>query len=227
MSSETYAGTGTSLSSSFYLRNFYNTNRDARTSSKRKGMDNNTLSFADGLALRRAIKQLGNSEYNDDNDTNIRGSVKAFIETFNNTLSSTSASSDHTLERNMKQLKSIASEYADKLDKIGITVNDDGTMTSRDSLFANASLDKFKELFSSDSDFMQRTSACAKRIERRSDALGLAAKNQELQKIAENKTAGDATVSTDTTAVAQIVSQSVDLDTLLNTGIGQNVNITL
>lgn len=230
MSLETYAGTGTSLSSSFYLRNFYSTNRDARTSSKRKEMDNNTLSLADGYALRRAIKQLGSSEYNEDNDTNIRCSVKAFIETYNNTLSSTSDSSDHTLQRNMKQLKSIASEYADDLDKLGITVNKDGTLTSRDTLFGAASLDKFEDLFSSDSDFMQRTSACAKRIERRSESLGLTAKNQELQKIAANKTRENVIDSTDTTEpteVAQIVSQSVDLDTLLNTGIGQNVNITL
>ena len=124
----------------------------------------------------------------------------------------------------MKQLKSITSEYSDQLDKIGITVNEDGTMTSRDALFSSASLDKFKDLFSSDSDFMQRASVCAKRIQRRSDALELATKNQELQKIAANKAAEDVT---GTTAVAQIVSQSVDLDTLLNTGIGQNVNITL
>lgn len=227
MASNTYAGTGTTLSSSYYLRNFYSTNRDARTSSKRKEMDNHTLSLADGFALRRAIKQLGGSDFNDDNDTNIRSSVKAFIETYNNTLSSTSASSDHNLERNMKQLKSITSEYSDQLDKIGITVNEDGTMTSRDALFSSASLDKFKDLFSSDSDFMQRASACAKRIQRRSDALALATKNQELQKIAADKAAGNVTDSTDTTAVAQIVSQSVDLDTLLNTGIGQNVNITL
>lgn len=223
MSKDTYIGSGTTLSSNFYIRNFYTSNRDARTASKRKDMTNSELTLADGMALRRAIKQLGSLNFDDENDSNIRSSVKAFIDTFNNTMGSTSDSTDHTLNRNMKQLKSIAQEYSSDLDKIGITVNDDGTLTRRDALFSTASLSKFDALFSSGSDFMQRTSACAKRIERRGDALSFTEKNQKLLQNAAAQTDN----TTETTTVAQLISDGTDLDTLLNTGVGQNVNIIL
>lgn len=223
MATNTYIGAGTTLSSNFYLRNFYMSNRDARTASKRKDMDHSALTLADGQALRRAIKKIGSLEFDDNNDSYIRNSVKAFIDTFNNTIDSTSDSTDHTLSRNMKQLKSIAQEYSSDLDKIGITVNDDGTLTRRDALFSTASLSKFEKLFSSGSDFMQRASACAKRIEHRSDSLTFTEKNQELLQNATSQSAA----ATDTTAVAQLISDGTDLDTLLNTGIGQNVNIVL
>lgn len=235
MANNSYAGTGTSLSSSFYLRNFYTSNRDARTSSKRKSMDNTDLTLADGQALRRAIRQLEKSEFSETDDTNVRSSVLAFIDTYNNTLSSTSSSGDHTLERNMKQLKSLTQEYAKELDKIGITVNDDGTLTSRESLFGSADISKFQKLFSSDSDYMQRTASYAKRIERRSEALGISAKTQELKEIAANKAdsqtddssiAAIATLSSTSTTVAQIVAASTNLDET-DSSIGQNVDIVL
>ena len=54
------AGTGTSLSASYYLRNFYTANRNAVTSSKRKEMTGGTLSQADATALHRAAKKLRN-----------------------------------------------------------------------------------------------------------------------------------------------------------------------
>lgn len=221
-----YAGAGTTLSSTFYMRNFYSKNTNARTSSTRANMDNNELSFADSVALRRAIRELGSFSYEEEEDTNIRNSVLAFIDTYNNTLSSVSDSTDHSLERYSKQLKSIAKEYSDSLDKIGITVNDDGSLTSRESLFKSASLSKFESLFSRDSDFMQRTSAVSKRIMRRSEAIDLTEKRKKLDSLS-TKSSADST-STDTgTAVAQLVAESLDLDTASITGIGGTVDVSL
>lgn len=201
------SGIGTTLSSNYYLRSFYISNRDARTSSKRNGMDNSSLSSADSKALRRAVKELGNLEYTDEKEDTVRNTAKAFVETYNNAVSSTSASSDHTLERNMKQLKALAKEYASDLDKIGITVNSDGTLKCRDALFSSANISKFEKLFSGSSDFMQRTSACAKRIERRSDTL---ISTEQHQKLLESSK-----------------KQTEDLNTVWNTGVGENVNIVL
>lgn len=235
MANNTFAGTGTTLSSSYYLRNFYNSNRSARTSSTRKNMDNTELTLADSHALRRAIRQLSDYDFSESDETDVRNSVLAFIETYNNTLSSTSNSDDYNLERNMKQLKSLTDSYSKELNKIGITVNDDGSLTSRESLFNSADISKFKKLFSKDSDYMQRTSSYAKRIERRSEALGLAAKNQELKEIAANKAADQtdddsvaviATLSSASTPMAQIVAASTDMDGT-DTSIGQNVDVVL
>lgn len=226
MALNTYEGAGTSLGSKHYIRNFYVSNRDAGTSSKRSSFGTNTLSLADGMALRRAVKQLGSFGYDESQDASIRNSVLAYIDTYNNTLSSLSESSDRNLQRYEKQLKSLTEEYKDKLDKIGITVKEDGTLESRDSLFKSADISKFKELFSSDSSYMQRSSAYANRIRTRSESLLLTeqyTKNIAAKKASEN-TEED---STDQTAAAQVLSQSVDLDTLLNTGIGGNVNIAL
>lgn len=225
MANTAYTGAGTTLSSNYYMRSFYVSNRDAQSSSSRKSISNTSLSFADGMALRRAIKSLGGSDFSETQDTSIRNSVLAYIQTYNHTLSSSSASSDYQITRDAKHLKSVTNEYADELDKIGITVNEDGTLTSRDALFKTASLSKFQALFSSDSDYMQRVSSYAKRIERRGEALELSEKNQKIKEIAANK-AADTTANT-AAATAQIVAASMDLDTLLNTGIGKNVNVIL
>ena len=206
----TYIGAGTNLSSDFYKRSFYISNRDAATSSKRRNLTGSKLSLADGMALRRAVKKLGSLEFSKEKDADVRNAVSAYIETYNNAITSAADSGDHNLERTQKQMKAIANEYADELDKIGITVNSDGTMTKRDSLFGAASIEKFKKLFSKDSDFMQRTSAYAKRIEHRSETLILTEQNQKEQK----KSAAAAAAGS-------------DLELLLNTGVGKNVNLSL
>lgn len=207
------SGIGTTLSSNYYLRNFYISNRDARTSSKRSGMDNSSLSSADSKALRRAIRELGDMEYTESKEDSVRNSAKAFIEVYNNALSSTSRSGDSNLERNMKQLKALTKEYASDLDKIGITVNDDGTLKRRDALFSSAGVSKFEKLFSGSSDFMQRVNTCAKRIERRSDDL---VSTEQHQKFSKNSKQSESSAT-----------EEIDINTLLNTGIGRNINISL
>ena len=171
MSNTAYIGSGTTLSSKYYLRSFYRSNREAGTSSKRREFSGNQLALADGRALRQAVRRLTSSDFSDDQDANTRNSVLAYIQTYNNMLSSAGSSSDRTLERSAKQLKNITSEYSSELDKIGITVNDDGTLTSRTTLFESADLSKFKELFSADAAYMQRTSTYAKRFASRGEAL--------------------------------------------------------
>lgn len=227
-SNTTFAGIGTSLSSNFYLRSFYTSNRTAGTASKRRQLTNSELTLADSMALRRAVKKLGTLEFSEENDADIRNAVKAYITTYNNAVTSTSHSGDRTLERAQKQLKSIAKEYASDLDKMGITVNDDGTLTRRDSLFSNASLSKFEKLFSKDSDFMQRTAACARKIERQSDNLILTEQTHKTQRTQKGAVANDAGV-TPAAAAAQPLSDGngPDLDLLLNTGVGKNINLSL
>ena len=227
MSNTAYIGSGTTLSSKYYLRSFYRSNREAGTSSKRREFSGNQLALADGRALRQAVRRLTSSDFSDDQDTNTRNSVLAYIQTYNNMLSSAGSSSDRTLERSAKQLKNITSEYSSELDKIGITVNDDGTLTSRTTLFESADLSKFKELFSADATYMQRTSTYAKRCARLIQKKNAAATGSSATDgITASSTTGSPDDGTATTA-AQIVSQSLDLDTLLNTGIGKNINLIL
>ncbi len=223
-SSSTYVGAGTTLSSTYYMRNFYSKNANARISSTRSALSEKDLSAADGLALRRAIRSLGSFTYDDTSDSNIRNGVLAYISTYNNALSSAADTGDHSLERYAKQMKSITKEYADELDDIGITVNDDGTLTSRSTLFKSADLSNFKSLFSRDSKFMQRTTAVAKRIQQRSESLSLSEKRKEIEEAASKKS--DSTDSS-TSTVADLVSESLGLNTASLTGIGTSVDISL
>ena len=68
MSNTAYIGSGTTLSSKYYLRSFYRSNREAGTSSKRREFSGNQLALADGRALRQAVRRLTSSDFSDDQD---------------------------------------------------------------------------------------------------------------------------------------------------------------
>ena len=228
MSAADYIGAGTTLSSSYFMRNFYVANSSARTSANRSDMRKSELSYADSAALRRAIRELGNANYIEDQDPNIRNSVKAFIDVYNNLLDSASGSGDYNLERSAKQLKSLTSQYAGQLDKIGITVKNDGTLETRDSLFESASLSKFEKLFSKDSDYMQRTASYAKRAQRYSQEL----ENNELNRLASKPGGSTSEIpgsgdEDESTEAAKLVAAALDLGTLADSGIGRNINVVL
>lgn len=231
MSAADYIGAGTTLSSSYYMRSFYVANRNARVSSNRSDMRRSELSYADSTALRRAIRGLGSQEYVEDSDPNIRNNVKAFIEIYNNTLNSASKSGDRNLERNAKQMKALTNEYASQLEKIGVTVKSDGTLDAGSSLFETASLSKFENLFSKDSDYMQRTATYAKRIERRSETLENDAFHKMVSKTNKNTSAtpdpGESGDTDEGTEVARIVANALDLNALADPRLGKNVNIVV
>ncbi len=227
MSSTTYAGVGTYLSSSYYLRNYYTSNRDATSSTYRSAASDSTLSLADAMALRRAIKNLGSFEYDDADDQDIRNSVSAFVSTYNNLISSSSDSSDYTMQRLSKQLKSLTSKYSDDLSDIGININDDGSLSTKSTLLSSASLSRFESLFSKDSDYMQKTKAYAKRIQNRSDALVVTETNKA--NVSKSASGTETDSETDSTEVAEIVAASLDLETASasTTGVGGNVDVSL
>ena len=160
------ANTAVSLSSSYYLRSFYKSNRDAATDSKRKELSKGTLSKADADALRTAVRKLRNfnMEDNTDDGENIYSSVSAFLETYNNAMESSGKSSDYSLNRYAKQLKNLAKEYSDELKDIGVTVKSDGTLEKNDNLLKSAKVSNIKKLFGKDAEFTTKTSNYAKRI---------------------------------------------------------------
>lgn len=160
---------GVSLSSTYYLRQFYKEGNGAFKASVRNDYSNTELSYDDALALKKAVKQLASYKFDDEdeNEANIKSSVLAFIDTYNNALSS-SGSSDVDLSRYAKQLKKLSSSYSDSLEEIGITVNKDGSLTASTSLLESASLSKVQKVFSSDSNFMKKTSTIARGMSRNS-----------------------------------------------------------
>ena len=239
MANTAYVGAGTTLGTSYYMRRFYASNADARTTTSRSNLSNSTLTGADSHALRRAIRSLGSFTYDDDNETNIKNNVSAFISTYNNMINSSGASDDRTMKNTQKSLKNLTAEYESQLDKIGITVKDNGTLESRSSLFSSADISKFESLFSADSEYMQRVNSYARRFENRSsiltqieynDALAKRnAKKQASSSVPDGTTDSADTGSTSVNAlnIASVTPVTADLNTLLNTGIGKNVNVIL
>lgn len=172
----TISGTGVSLSASYYLRNFYSSNRDASSSTKRKEFSSGALSQADATALHRAAKKLRNFNYEEDtsDSANIYGSISAFIDTYNNTLSSGNASSDSSLNRYAKYLKNLSREHSDELSDIGITVNSDGSLSANDNLLKAAKVSKVKELFSHDADYVTKLNRYSRKMMEKADDVLIA-----------------------------------------------------
>jgi len=160
---------GLTLTSDFYLRNFYVNNRDATKITKRENYTKKELSYEDSRALSRAAKRLSSYYYSEDeNEENIKNTIKAFAETYNNTLDSLTEIDDTELERYSKQLKALSNKFEDELNDVGITVEKDGKLSVNENLLKSADMDKIKEVFSKDSDFTKKTSQIAKRLNRNS-----------------------------------------------------------
>jgi ElaB/YqjD/DUF883 family membrane-anchored ribosome-binding protein len=161
---------GVTLTSDFYLNNFYQANRSARKTSGRKDLSANELSYEDARALKRAVSRLGSIEFTDDeNIDNIYNTITAFADTYNNTLSSTAKSSDSDLSKYSKQLKSLASKYSDELESVGITVEKDGSLTVNENLLKAKDVDDLKKVFTADdSRFIKTTSTIAKKLKNNS-----------------------------------------------------------
>lgn len=107
----TRVSSATNLSATYFMRNFYSNNRDAMKSSKRKEYSITELAYDDSTALHRAAKKLKNYKYSDDENTdNIRGTVMALVDTYNNSIDSASNSSKSWQINTVTSLKTLASQ---------------------------------------------------------------------------------------------------------------------
>ena len=111
----TKVSSGVSLSTNYFLRNFYTNNQKASKSSNRSAFSNVELSYEDSRALSRAAKRLSKNDYGSDkdekdsdlNDTS-RAAIEAFVDTYNNTITSGKSSSDYETKRYVKQLTTLS-----------------------------------------------------------------------------------------------------------------------
>lgn len=217
------AGAGVSLTISFYKRNFYSDNRNAATSAKRTSYSSTELANADASAIRRAVKKLRSFTFDEDNKTNIRNSVSAYVDTINNLMTSGKKTGDKQAERYLNSLSSLNSKYSDELDDIGITVNPDGTLTTRSTMFSSASISRFESLFSKDSDYMQKVDSYAKRLQKRTTLL----RDTEIrQKNLKENASGSTSTTSATTEAAALVASALQLEQSKN-GIGTSINLYL
>lgn len=159
----TKVSSGVSLSTNYFLRNFYTNNQKAAKTSGRSGYSNVELSYEDSRALNRAAKRLSKSDFGSDtdekdddlNDTS-KAAIEAFVDTYNYTVTSGKSSSDYETNRYVKQLNTLSKKHADELSDLGITVNSDGTLDLNKDLLKTANNSKARKLLSSDQEYPQK-----------------------------------------------------------------------
>ncbi len=153
-----------SLTSDFYMKNYYRFNRNVIKTSVRKDYSTSELSYEDSRALKRAIAKLEDFDYDDSaNLKNIVSSVKAFADTYNFTLDSCS-SEDSSAYRQMKQLKKLSKEYESEFKKLGITFEEDGKMSVSNNILEGSTIKEFKNVFSKDAGYLDGMKSIAKRM---------------------------------------------------------------
>lgn len=152
------------LTSNFYMQNFYRYNRSAFKTSTRRDYNQSELSYEDSRALKRATAKLSSFTYTEeDNSENLINTIQAFTETYNNTIESSSSEDSETYRQN-RQLKALSQKYEKELKKIGISIEDDGTLSVSENLLKSASFEDAQKLFSDESNYIKTVRNIAKRM---------------------------------------------------------------
>lgn len=154
---------GVSLSTNYFLNNFYENNRSVSNSSGRSDYTKLELSYEDSRALTRAAKRLLKNDYGsdtDEKDTAIsdttRSALTAFVDTYNNTVDSSKTSTDHDTKYQLKKMKAYLHKYSDELEHIGISMESDGKLKINEDLLKTAKNSKVRKIFSSDQEFSKK-----------------------------------------------------------------------
>lgn len=154
---------GVSLSTNYFLNNFYENNRSVSKSSGRSDYTKLELSYEDSRALTRAAKRLLKNDYGsdtDEKDTAIsdttRSALTAFVDTYNNTVDSSKTSTDHDTKYQLKKMKAYLHKYSDELEHIGISMESDGKLKINEDLLKTAKNSKVRKIFSSDQEFPKK-----------------------------------------------------------------------
>lgn len=154
---------GVSLSTNYFLNNFYENNRSVSKSTGRSDYTKLELSYEDSRALTRAAKRLLKNDYGsdtDEKDTAIsdttRSALTAFVDTYNNTVDSSKTSTDHDTKYQLKKIKAYLHKYSDELEHIGISMESDGKLKINEDLLKTAKNSKVRKIFSSDQEFSKK-----------------------------------------------------------------------
>lgn len=154
---------GVSLTTNYFMNNFYANNRSVIKSSGRNDYSKIELSYEDSRALTRAAKRLLKNDYGTDTDekdndisVTTQSALKAFVNTYNNTVDSSSSSDNHDTQYQMKKMKNFLHKYSDEFEHIGISMESNGKLSVNDDLLKTANNSKVRKIFSSDKEFSKK-----------------------------------------------------------------------
>ena len=154
-----------SVTSNYYLRSMYSSNRNLIKSSNRALVSNATLNEADATALKKAISTMEKFDYDDTENTDettlstsskvkYGHTLKAFMDTYNYTMQSASKSSSAAAKKMTKEMKALTSAHQTELEDLGVEIDKSGYMSLADSS-VDIDLETYGTTFGPDSDFMK------------------------------------------------------------------------
>ena len=139
------------------LRSNYSANRALSSKSARTDISPKTLTLADSAALKKAIRSLGDFDFENSDEKELGSKIKAFVDTYNFTLqSSTKTSMDaSSIKSTVKSMKALTANHKSDLENLGISFSSDGYMSLSATATENISGDKFSKVFGADSSYMK------------------------------------------------------------------------
>ena len=167
-----------SVTNNAVLRSFYGEYQNLAKRSNRSSVSEKELDYADSTALKKAIKSFAFTEFNSVKDSvdttgpvkNFAKKLKAFVDTYNYTRESSSASSNSDLKKLSKKMQKFVDKYSSELKSAGIKIGDDGYLSLSESLEIKTT-ERYKELFNKDSDFLKGLNQLAGNMVRHIDIV--------------------------------------------------------
>lgn len=163
------------VSANNYLRDLYSGNRNLVNNSERAKVTITDRGKADATALKRGIASLSDYDYEaeTDDETKFYKTLKAFADSYNNTIKSGDelSNTDPTTKRLVSQMKKLKEQYGDELETYGISFDKKGYMSINDTAMDTISVDKYKNLLGEDSEFMKDLEKLSVKLQRRINYL--------------------------------------------------------
>ena len=164
-----------SVSNNHYLRMIYMGNTEVTKKTERGKFSSSKLSIADSQALRKGLARLADYDMDavaDDDEKkkkDLYNTMKAFQDAYNYSLDSGSASQNKSVEKLTNQMKKLSSDHAKELSNYGITFDDKGYMSIKNSAVDNISSSKYKKILGKDSEYAKELSDIAKKLSKTID----------------------------------------------------------
>ena len=146
-----------SLTVSNYMKQYYKGNVFGATENGRYGQKSRNLLPADLRAVQRAVRDLGDYDYDTGEGGELMNKVQAFVSTYNNYIDSAKGLDDSEVSRHLSKMKKMTKEYALELEEIGIKIQSSGQLKVDKKALQDTSRYSVSQLFSKDADYGKMT----------------------------------------------------------------------
>lgn len=112
-------------------------------------------------SLKSAAKALTSGEYTEEKRSDVEKNIADFVSAYNSTIKSTSQVISNTLSRRTDWMTRITSNSSKALEKVGITVNSDKTLSLDKTALSEADLSDIKSAFYGNSSYAGQVNSSA------------------------------------------------------------------